>query len=151
MEKYRMTEAVRRALDALETLELNPKYDAESGYYFFSHKTREMVLVTDNEEGGICLGAEFVMDSSYFKPILDLWMDVINKDEEGFVVKEVHPGICRVMREWLIDWESPLTVQDMEAMLDVMAEAGNSLAYNVNLLRLPDDGDYPESLAYLDI
>lgn len=55
------------------------------------------------------------------------------------------------MREWLIDWESPLTVQDMEAMLDVMAEAGNSLASNVNLLRLPDDGDSPESLAYLDI
>ena len=78
-----MTEAVRRALDALEELKLEPKYDEESGYYYFSYKAEGMVLITDRDEGGVCIGAEFVMDSPYLKPIQDLWVDAINKDDEG--------------------------------------------------------------------
>lgn len=139
-EGFKITEATRRALDAMAELEIDTIYDAESGDFIFTYNLVEMLVLATKEEGGVCLSAEFVMDR-YMDTIAQLWLEVLNRNGEGFTLQEPYPRVGRISREWLIDWEKPLPAEDMEAMLDVMAAACETVADNLMNLRVPED-DY---------
>lgn len=140
-EGFKITEATRRALDAMAELEIDTIYDAESGDFIFTYNLVEMVLLATKEEGGVCLSAEFVMDR-YMDTIAQLWLEVLNRNGEGFTLQEPYPRVGRISREWLIDWEKPLPAEDMEAMLDVMAAACKTISDNLTNLRVPEEDDY---------
>lgn len=140
-EGFKITEATRRALDAMAELEIDTIYDAESGDFIFTYNLVEMVVLATKEEGGVCLSAEFVMDR-YMDTIAQLWLEVLNRNGEGFTLQEPYPRVGRISREWLIDWEKPLPAEDMEAMLDVMAAACKTISDNLTNLRVPEEDDY---------
>ena len=56
----------------------------------------------------------------------------------------------RVMKEWVIDWEEQLPANELETMLDVIAEACYTLEVNINMLKLPEDDDYIGRVGDLD-
>lgn len=140
-EEFKITEATRRTLDAMAELDIDTIYDVESGDFIFTYKTMEMVVLATKEEGGVCLSAEFVMDR-YMDTIAELWLEVLNNNGEGFTLHETYPGVCRISREWLIDWEKPLPAEELEAMLDVMVAACGTVADNLMNLRVPEVDDY---------
>lgn len=140
-EEFKITEATRRTLDAMAELDIDTIYDVESGDFIFTYKTMEMVVLATKEEGGVCLSAEFVMDR-YMDTIAELWLEVLNNNGEGFSLHETYPGVGRISREWLIDWEKPLPAEELEAMLDVMVAACGTVADNLMNLRVPEVDDY---------
>lgn len=140
-EEFKITEATRRTLDAMAKLDIDTIYDVESGDFIFTYKTMEMVVLATKEEGGVCLSAEFVMDR-YMDTIAELWLEVLNNNGEGFSLHETYPGVGRISREWLIDWEKPLPAEELEAMLDVMLAACGTVADNLMNLRVPEVDDY---------
>ena len=140
-EEFKITEATRRTLDTMAELDIDTIYDAESGDFIFTYKTMEMVVLATKEEGGVCLSAEFVMDR-YMDTIAELWLEVLNNNGEGFTLHETYPGVGRISREWLIDWEKPLPAEELEAMLDVMVAACGTVADNLMNLRVPEVDDY---------
>ena len=140
-EGFKITEATRRALDAMAELEIDTIYDAESGDFIFTSNLVEMVVLATKEEGGVCLSAEFVMDR-YMDTIAQLWLEVLNRNGEGFTLQEPYPRVGRISREWLIDWEKPLPAEDLEAMLEVMAAACKTISDNLTNLRVPEEDDY---------
>lgn len=140
-EEFKITEATRRTLDAMAELDIDTIYDVESGDFIFTYKTMEMVVLATKEEGGVCLSAEFVMDR-YMDTIAELWLEVLNNNGEGFTLHETYPGVGRISREWLIDWEKPLPAEELEAMLDVMVAACGTVADNLMNLRVPEVDDY---------
>ena len=140
-EGFKITEATRRALDAMAELKIDTIYDAESGDFIFTYNLVEMVVLATKEEGGVCLSAEFVMDK-YMDTIAELWVDVLNKNGGGFVLSEPFPRVGRISKEWLIDWEKPLPAEDLEAMLEVMAAACETISDNLTNLRIPAEDDY---------
>lgn len=140
-EGFKITEATRRALDAMAELEIDTIYDAESGDFIFTYNLVEMVVLATKEEGGVCLSAEFGMDR-YMDTIAQLWLEVLNRNGEGFTLQEPYPGVGRISREWLIDWEKPLPAEDLEAMLEVMAAACKIISDNLTNLRVPEEDDY---------
>lgn len=140
-EGFKITEATRRALDAMAQLEIDTIYDAESGDFIFTYNLVEMVVLATKEEGGVCLSAEFVMDR-YMDTIAQLWLEVLNRNGEGFTLQEPYPRVGRISREWLIDWEKPLPAEDLEAMLEVMAAACKTISDNLTNLRVPEEDDY---------
>lgn len=140
-EEFKITEATRRTLDAMAELDIDTIYDVESGDFIFTYKTMEMVVLATKEEGGVCLSAEFVMDR-YMDTIAEPWLDVLNNNGEGFTLHETYPGVGRISREWLIDWEKPLPAEELEAMLDVMVAACGTVADNLMNLRVPEVDDY---------
>lgn len=140
-EEFKITEATRRTLDAMAELDIDTIYDVESGDFIFTYKTMEMVVLATKEEGGVCLSAEFVMDR-YMDTIAELWLEVLNNNGEGFTLHETYPGVGRISREWLIDWEKPLPAEELEAMLDVMVAACGTVADNLMNLRIPAEDDY---------
>lgn len=140
-EGFKITEATRRALDAMAELEIDTIYDAESGDFIFTYNLVEMVVLATKEEGGVCLSAEFVMDR-YMDTIAQLWLEVLNRNGEGFTLQEPYPGVGRISKEWLIDWEKPLPAEDLEAMLEVMAAACKIISDNLTNLRVPEEDDY---------
>lgn len=140
-EGFKITEATRRALDAMAELEIDTIYDAESGDFIFTYNLVEMVVLATKEEGGVCLSAEFVMDR-YMDTIAQLWLEVLNRNGEGFTLQEPYPRVGRISREWLIDWEKPLPAEDLEAMLEVMAAACKIISDNLTNLRVPEEDDY---------
>ncbi|MBQ3250291.1 MAG: hypothetical protein IJB05_04005 [Bacteroidales bacterium] len=140
-EGFKITEAIRRALDAMAELEIDTIYDAESGDFIFTYNLVEMVVLATKGEGGVCLSAEFVMDR-YMDTIARLWLEVLNRNGEGFTLQEPYPGVGRISREWLIDWEKPLPAEDLEAMLEVMAAACKIISDNLTNLRVPEEDDY---------
>lgn len=140
-EGFKITEATRRALDAMAELEIDTIYDAESGDFIFTYNLVEMVVLATKEEGGVCLSAEFVMDR-YMDTIAQLWLEVLNRNGEGFTLQEPYPRVGRISREWLIDWEKPLPAEDLEAMLEVMAAACKTISDNLTNLSVPEEDDY---------
>lgn len=140
-EEFKITEATRRTLDTMAELDIDTIYDSESGDFIFTYKTMEMVVLATKEEGGVCLSAEFVMDR-YMDTIAELWLEVLNNNGEGFTLHETYPGVGRISREWLIDWEKPLPAEELEAMLDVMVAACGTVADNLMNLRVPEVDDY---------
>ena len=140
-EEFKITEATRRTLDAMAELDIDTIYDVESGDFIFTYKTMEMVVLATKEEGGVCLSAEFVMDR-YMDTIAELWLEVLNNNGEGFTLHETYPGVGRISREWLIDWEKPLPAEELEAMLDVMVAACGTVTDNLMNLRVPEVDDY---------
>lgn len=140
-EGFKITEATRRALDAMAELEIDTIYDAESGDFIFTYNLVEMVVLATKEEGSVCLSAEFVMDR-YMDTIAQRWLEVLNRNGEGFTLQEPYPGVGRISREWLIDWEKPLPAEDLEAMLEVMAAACKIISDNLTNLRVPEEDDY---------
>ena len=136
-----ITETTRKVLDALEALETEVFYDAETGEYEFAYMVHDMVLMPSTEEGGVCFAAEFILDR-YLDPILELWVDVINKDGAGFVVKEDRPGVGRIYKEWLVDWEDNVSEDDVHDMLCVMAKACTTISHNLLCPNIPGDEDY---------
>lgn len=136
-EEFKITEATRRTLDTMAELDIDTIYDAESGDFIFTYKTIEMVVLATKEEGGVCLSAEFVMDR-YMDTIAELWLEVLNNNGEGFTLHETYPGVGRISREWLIDWEKPLPAEELEAMLEVMAGACMTISHNLNNMRIPE-------------
>ena len=140
-EEFKITEATRRTLDAMAELDIDTIYDVESGDFIFTYKTMEMVVLATKEEGGVCLSAEFVMDR-YMDTIAQLWLEVLNRNGEGFTLQEPYPRVGRISREWLIDWEQPLPAEDLETMLEVMAAACKTISDNLTNLRIPEEDDY---------
>lgn len=140
-EEFKITEATRRTLDAMAKLDIDTIYDVESGDFIFTYKTMEMVVLATKQEGGVCLSAEFVMDR-YMDTIAELWLEVLNRNGEGFTLQEPYPRVGRISREWLIDWEKPLPAEDLEIMLEVMAAACKTISDNLTNLRVPEEDDY---------
>lgn len=136
-----MTETTHKVLDALGALETEVFYDKETGEYHFSYMVHDMVLMPSEEEGGVCFAVEFVYER-YLDPILELWVDVINKEGAGFVVKENSPGVGRIYKEWLVDWENTISEDDVHDMLCVMANAGTIVAHNLLCPSIPTEEDY---------
>ena len=136
-----ITETTRKILDALEALETEVFYDAETGEYEFAYMVHDMVLMPSTEEGGVCFAAEFTLER-YLDPILELWVDVINKDGAGFVVKEDRPGVGRIYKEWLVDWEDTVSEDDVHDMLCVMAKTCTTISHNLLCLNIPGEEDY---------
>ena len=99
-EGFKITEATRRALDAMAELKIDTIYDAESGDFIFTYNLVEMVVLATKEEGGVCLSAEFVMDR-YMDTIAQLWLEVLNRNGEVFTLQEPYPRVGRISREWL--------------------------------------------------
>ena len=131
-----ITETTRKILDALEALETEVFYDAETGEYEFAYMVHDMVLMPSTEEGGVCFAAEFTMER-YLDPILELWVDIINKDGSGFVVKEDRPGVGRIYKEWLVDWEDSIPKGEIDYMLCVMAKACTIISNNLFCVTIP--------------
>ena len=131
-----ITRTMCMVLDTMEAMEIDVRYDCERGEYVFSYLTEDMALVPSDEEGGVCFAAEFTY-LPYLEPVLDMWTEFINNDEEGFVVKEDRPGVGRVYKEWLVDWDEPVSEGDVKDMLDVMANACHTIDYNLSGLNLP--------------
>lgn len=131
-----ITETTRKVLDALGTLETDVFYDVETGEYHFSYMANDMVLMPSVEEGGVCFAAEFTLEN-YLGPILELWVDAINKDGAGFVVKEDRPGVGRIYKEWLVDWEDSIPKGEIDYMLCVMAKACTIISYNLLCVTIP--------------
>jgi hypothetical protein len=140
-EGIKITQATCRALDALAELDIDTIYDAESGDFIFTYNLVEMAVLATKEEGGVCLSAEFVMDR-YMDTIAQLWLEVLNRNGEVFTLQEPYPRVGRISREWLIDWEKPLPAEDLEAMLEVMAAACETISHNLTNLRIPAENDY---------
>lgn len=135
---FKLTEATRRVLDAMAEMDIDAIYDVESGDHIFSYKAIEMVVLASADEGGVCLSAEFVMDK-YMDTIAELWVDVLNKNGCGFVLSEPFPGVGRISKEWLIDWEKPLPAEELENMLEVMAGACRTVSHNLMEMRIPEE------------
>ena len=91
-EEFKITEATRRTLDAMAKLDIDTIYDVESGDFIFTYKTMEMVVLATKQEGGVCLSAEFVMDR-YMDTIAELWLEVLNRNGEGFTLQEPYPRV----------------------------------------------------------
>lgn len=138
---FKLTETTRRILDAMAEMDIDTIYDKESGDYIFSYKAIEMVVLASEDEGGVCLSAEFVMDK-YMDTIAELWVDVLNKNGSGFVLSEPFPGVGRISKEWLIDWEKPLPAEELENMLEVMAGACGTISHNLMDMLIPEEDDY---------
>ena len=138
---FKLTEATRRVLDAMAEMDIDAIYDVESGDHIFIYKAIEMVVLASEDEGWVCLSAEFVMDK-YMDTIAELWVDVLNKNGGGFVLSVPFPGVGRISKEWLIDWEKPLPAEELENMLEVMAGACRTVSHNLMEMRIPEEDDY---------
>lgn len=135
---FKLTETTRRILDAMAEMDIDTIYDKESGDYIFSYKAIEMVVLASEDEGGVCLSAEFIMDK-YMDTIAELWVDVLNKNGGGFVLSEPFPGVGRISKEWLMDWEKPLPTEELENMLEVMAGACRTISHNLMEMCIPEE------------
>lgn len=140
-EGCKITEATRRTLDAMAELDIETIYDTESEDFIFTYKAMEMVVLATKEEGGVCLFAEFVMDR-YMGTIAQLWLEVLNRNGDGFTLHETYPGVGRISRKWLIDWEKPLPAEELEAMLEIMAGACETIYHNLINMRIPYEEDF---------
>ena len=140
MEDIKITEATCRALNTMAELGIDTIYDTESGDFIFKYKAMEMVILATKDEGGVCLSAEFVMDG-YIGNVAQLRSEVLNKNGDGFTLHETFPGVGRISREWLIDWEKPLPAEDLEIMLEVMAGACETIYYKLANMSIPHRED----------
>lgn len=140
MEKrFILTEAIRRALEILDTCGIEYRYDIKSGSYYFAYYGETVCLETQTGEWGICLSSEFHFWQANSYDLMKCLQEIVDRVDEGFVVKEIAQGTVKVAKEWLVDCEQDLSEDTMIEMLNELYQAWHSISFNLYLTRERDE------------
>lgn len=139
-----LTKASRRALEILDAHGFKCRYDSRDGSYSFGYYGTGIRLETQHGEWGVCLSAEFPFWQCTSLDLMKNLQHLVDKGSEGFIVKEIAPGLGRVAKEWLIDCEKDLSEDHLISMLDELLQAWHSISFNLHMTREREPGEYIE-------
>lgn len=143
-DRHMLTEAARRALETLDSLGIEYRYDIRDHSYTFEYFGVKVRLETRQGEWGICLSAEFYFWQAASYDLMRLLPDIVNGEREEFTVKEIANGVGRVAKEWLIDCEDELSHDSLIAMIDELHKAWHSISFNLYMARELESDEYIE-------
>lgn len=137
--RFILTEVTRRALEILDTCGIEYRYDIKSGSYSFAYYEETVCLETQTGEWGICLSSEFHFWQANSYDLMKCLQEIVDRVDEGFVVKEIAQGTGKVAKEWLVDCEQDLSEDTMIEMLNELYQAWHSISFNLYLTRERDE------------
>lgn len=143
-DRHMLTEAARRALETLDSLGIEYRYDIRDHSYTFEYFGDKVRLETRQGEWGICLSAEFHFWQATSYDLMRSLSDIINGEREEFTVKEIANGVGRVAKEWLIDCEDELSRDSLIAMIDELHKAWHSISFNLSMARELESDEHIE-------
>jgi hypothetical protein len=129
-DRHMLTEAARRALETLDSLGIEYSYDIRNQSYTFEYFGVKIRLETTQGEWGVCLSAEFHFWQTTSYDLMKS-LDIVNRGNERFIVKEIANGLGMVAKEWLIDSEDELPRDSLIGMIEELHKVWHSISFNL--------------------